>query len=165
MKDLYEDSVKRQKDDPESYRNNIRSDRVRAKMETDFVAAQKVCQNLDIKAAEEAGTEVVKNILWRGLDRDIETQQNDKLFRNRLMYERCPDLLEDSDNEEYSSVVQALEDDDEELNEFEALPLDNKMEMVLHYMRQTYCYCFWYFAFEIEKLIIGVVMLIRTRTT
>lgn len=143
MKDLYEDSVKRQKDDPETYRNNMRSERLRAKMETDFVAAQKVCQNLDIKAADDAGTEVVKNILWRGLDRDSEMQHKDKLFRNRLMYERRSNLLEDGDSEEYSSVVEALEDDDEELNEFNALPLENKLDMVLHYMRQTYWYCFW----------------------
>jgi hypothetical protein len=96
-----------------------------------------------MKAAEEARTEVVKNILWRGLDRDLEIQHRDKQFRNRLMYERRPNLLEDSDNEELSSVVQELEDDDEELNEFEALPLENKLDMVLHYMRETYWYCFW----------------------
>ena len=31
-----------------------------------------------------------------------------------------------------------------ELDEFEALPLDNQLEMILHYMRETYFYCFWY---------------------
>ena len=122
----------------------MRSERLRAKLETDFLAAQKVCQNLDIKAAGDEGPEVVRNILWRGLERDRETQHKDKVFRNRLMYERRPNLLEDSDSEEYSSFVETLEDEDEELNEFEALPLENKMDMVLHYMRQTYWYCFWY---------------------
>jgi hypothetical protein len=152
-------------DDPETYRNNIRSERLQAKLESDFIQAQKVCQNLDVKAAEAAGTEVVKNILWRGLDRDIETKEREKQFRHRLMYERRLNLLEGSEDEEYSSTVQELEDDDEELNEFEALPIANKLDMVLHYMRETYWYCFWYPRFRSTALSLGVDVLMQTRRT
>lgn len=112
-------------------------------MESDLLQAQKVCRNLDINAAENARTELSKNILWRSLDRDLDRQHRDKQIRNRMMYEKGPNLLGDSDDEEYSTVVQELEIDDEELDRFEALPLENKIDMVLHYMRESYFYCFW----------------------
>ena len=143
MKELYEDSLKRRKEESDTYRNNISAERLQAKLETDFIQSQKVCQNLDIKAAEVADTEVFKNILWRGLDRGLEMQLRDKQFRNRMMYERRPNRQEGYDNEEYSSVLQKLDDDDEKLDEFEALPIENRIDMVLHYMRVTYWYCFW----------------------
>jgi hypothetical protein len=112
-------------------------------METDLLEAQKVCRNLDINAAENARIELAKNVLWRGLDRDFERQHRDRQIRNRMMYEKGPNLLGDSDDDEYNSFVQELNADDEELDKFEALPLENKIDMVLYYMRETYFYCFW----------------------
>ena len=143
MKDLYENSVKRQKDDSDTYRNNIRSERLQVKMETVLLEAQKVCRNLDINAAENAQIELAKNILWRGLDRDFDRQHRDRQIRNRMLYENGSNLLGDSDDNEYNSSVQELDTDDEELDKFEALPLENKIDMVLYYMRETYFYCFW----------------------
>lgn len=165
MKDLYQDSVKRQKDDSDTYRDNIRSGRLQVKLETDLLEAQKACRNLDINAAENARIELAKNILWRGLDRDLDRQHRDGQIRNRMMYEKGPNLLEDSDDDEYNSVVQELETDDDELDKFEALPLQNKIDMVLHYMRETYFYCFWQDLFQSNKLSLGVDVLTLMRMT
>jgi hypothetical protein len=144
LKELYEDSVKRQKEDSDSYRNTVRSERLEARLQENLKQAQKVCQNLDTKAAESDGNAIPSNVFWRGLDRDRELEHKEKRFRNRIMYERSANPLGESDDEEYDSVVQDLEGEDTELDEFEALPLENQLEMVLHYMRETDFYCFWY---------------------
>src|SRR2546423_1383735 len=122
LKQLYEDSVKRRKQDSESYLSTIRSSRLEIKLRENLRQAQKTCQTLDIKAAELAGKEVILNVFWRGIDRERELAEKDKRFKNRLMYERSANLLGESDDEEYEGTVQNLEDEDEELDEFEGLP-------------------------------------------
>jgi|SRR5579859_5096856 len=144
LKELYEESVKRQKQDSDSFRNTARSEREEARLQKNLREAQKVCQNLDIKAAEAAEKEVPRNVFWRGLERDRENEDKEKRLKNRIMYERSASLLGESDDEEYDTVVQ-LEEEDTELDEFEALPLENQLEMVLHYMRETHFYCYWYY--------------------
>jgi hypothetical protein len=143
LKELYEDSVKRQKNDSDSYRDTVRSERLEARLRENLHQVQKVCQNLDTKAAESAGVETPRNVFWRGLDRDREIAEKEKQFRRRVMYERSANTLGEIDDEEYDTAVQEVEGDDAELDEFEALPLDNQLEMILHYMRETYFYCFW----------------------
>ena len=148
LKELYEDSLKRQKGDSDSYRLNVRSERLEARLRNTLREAQKVCQNLDTKAAEkETGDRTTQrelpNVFWRGLERDREMVQKEKRFRNRVLYEISENLLGESDGEEYDNVVQA-DEEDEELDEFESLPLENQLEMILHYMREKYFYCFWY---------------------
>ena len=157
LKELYEDSVKRQKDDSDSYRDTVKSERLEARLQENLKQAQKVCQNLDTKAAESTGKEVTSNVFWRGLDRDREMEHKERRFRNRIMYERSANPLGESDDEEYHSVVQDLEGDDAELDQFEALPMENQLEMILHYMRETYFYCFWYvLKIEAADLHLGV---------
>lgn len=144
LKELYEDSVKRQKEDSDSYLYAVRSERLEAKLRESLHLAQKTCQSLDIKAAEGSENKEPSNVFWRGLDRERESIEKEKRFRRRLLYEGSANLLGESDNEEYEKVVQELDDEDVELDEFEALPLENQLEMILHYMRETYYYCFWY---------------------
>ena len=144
LKEMYEESVKRQKEEPDNYRNNIRSERLETRLKNNLRQAQKVCQNLDTTAAESKGKKPSLNVFWRGLDREREREHNEKRFRNRLMFERSSNLLGDSDNEEYDNVVQSLEDEDTELDEFEALPLEDQFTTILRYMREKYFYCFWY---------------------
>jgi len=152
LKELYEDSLKRQKEDSDTYRLNVRSERLEARLKSNLRQAQQACQNLDTKAREKEPPDInskqeLPNVFWRGLERDRELEQKEKLFRRRVLYERSRNLLGESDDEEYDNVVQ-VDDEDEELDEFESLPLENQLEMVLHYMREKYFYCFWYpFAF------------------
>jgi hypothetical protein len=131
LKELYEDSVKRQKNDSESYRDTVRSERLEARLQDNLRQAQKVCQNLDIKAAERAGIETPRNTFWRGLDRERGRAEKEEQFRRRIMYEGSSNLLGESDDEEYDTVVQEMDGDDTELDEFEALPVDNQLEMIL----------------------------------
>jgi hypothetical protein len=143
LKELYQDSVKRQKEDSDSYLYSVRSERLEAKLRENLRKAQQTCQTLDIKAAEKFGKKEESNIFWRGLDRERESIEKERRFRRRVLYERSTNPLGESDDEEYDNVVQSLDDEDSELDEFEALPLENQLEMILHYMRETYYYCFW----------------------
>jgi Domain of unknown function (DUF4187) len=144
LKELYEDSVKRQKEDSDSYVNAVRSENMEARLRENLRQAQKTCQSLDIKAAEGKENKELSNVFWRGLDRERESIEKEKRFRRRILYEASANLLGESDDEEYDKVEQEKDDEDAELDEFEALPLENQLEMILHYMRETYCYCFWY---------------------
>ena len=160
LKELYEDSLKRQKEDSDTYRLNVRSERLEARLKDKLREAQKVCQNLDTEAAEKGSAETTSikelpNVFWRGLERDREMEQKEKRFRSRVLYERSANLLGESDDEEYDNVVQ-VDCEDEELDEFEALPVENQLEMILHYMREKYFYCFWYPSVSKGMLMIGV---------
>jgi hypothetical protein len=166
LKELYEDSLKRQKGDSDTYRLNVRSERLETRLKNNLRQAQKVCQNLDTKAAENESTDStapkeLPNVFWRGLERDREMKQKEKRFRRRVLYERSANILGESDDEEYDNVVQ-VEEEDEELDEFEALPLENQLEMILHYMREKYFYCFWYRFVSQDMLMIGVDVRIMT---
>src|SRR5271170_4463556 len=88
LKELYEDSVKRQKEDSDSYLNIVRTERLEQKLRENLRQAQKTCQTLDIKAAEAAGKPAPSNVFWRGLDREREAIEKEKRFRNRVLYER-----------------------------------------------------------------------------
>src|SRR5271170_4348521 len=169
LKELYEDSLKRQKEDSDTYRLNVRSERVETRLKNNLRQAQKVCRNLDTKAAEKDSTDNttpkdLPNVFWRGLEGDREREQKEKRFRRRVLYERSANLLGESDDEEYDNIVQ-VQDEDEELDEFEALPLENQLEMILHYMRENYFYCFWYHAVSKGILMIGVDARIMTLKT
>jgi len=152
LKELYEDSVKRTKEDADTYRNTIRSERMENRLKENLIQAQKVCQNLDAKDAESKGVEVPSNVFWRGLERNTERELKEKRFRSRVMYEHSRNILGDSDDEAYDKTVTPLEDEDVELDDFEALPLENQFEMILHYMREKYYYCFWY-GFSLRNLL------------
>ena len=143
LKELYQDSVKRQKEDSDSYRNAVRSEHLEAQLRRNLQKAQQTCQTLDIKAAEAEKKEVLSNVFWRGLDRERESREKEKRFARRVLYERSSNSLGESDDEGYDRVEQEVDDEDEELDEFEALPLEYQHEMILHYMRETYHYCFW----------------------
>jgi hypothetical protein len=142
LKELYEESVKRQKEDSDTYRNSLKSERLEARLQENLRQAQQTCQTFDLRAAEKGLIKEPRNVFWRGLDREREMQEKEKRFRRRIMYEKSANILGESDEEEYDTTVQEL-DEDVELDEFEVLPLEKQFEMILHYMRETYNYCFW----------------------
>ena len=138
LKEAYEQSVKRQKEDSDAYLDNFKTEREEARLAENLRQAQMVCQNLDHDAAEKKGVDLKKNVLWRGLDRKREKEHEERRARNKKLYERSA-----FDDEEYDTQEVKLEGEDEELDEFEGLPLEEQMDKVLTYMRETYYYCFW----------------------
>ena len=145
LKEAYDESVKRQKEESEAYVNNLRAERECAHLRENIRQAQLVCQNLDEANVEKMDQKAKSNVLWRGLVRERTQDREDQLRRKRLLYEHSP-----FDHEEYDKNEVKLEKEDTELDEFEALPLELQLNKILLYMRDTYYYCFWY-SFDWDK--------------
>jgi len=87
------------------------------------------------------------NLLYRPLVRDRLVKERER----RARYDLTQSL---SRNEEYteedaddklawSSVVQDLDEEDPELEEYEGLPVTERLEKVIKHLREKYWYCFW----------------------
>jgi hypothetical protein len=87
------------------------------------------------------------NVLYRPLVRDRLAKERER----RARYDLTQSL---SRNEEYteedaddrlalSSEVQDLDEDDPELEEYEGLPIADRLDKVIKHLRETYWYCFW----------------------
>jgi hypothetical protein len=96
------------------------------------------------------------NVLWRGLIRKREEKQRDQRMRNDLQQSlslRLPsydDTNEDADDRRAMGkeatqymLVEDLEEDDPELDEFNALDPAQRLEKLTQYLRDEYNYCFW----------------------
>ena len=95
------------------------------------------------------------NVLWRGLVRGREEKERDRSMRYDLSQSisRLP-TYEDPDEEKdekiamgkesvLHSVVEDLEEGDPELDAFNALPPEERLQKLVEYLRSEYYYCFW----------------------
>lgn len=98
------------------------------------------------------------NVLWRGivrhrLEKDHERRMRrdleDSLASRRPRYddtEEDPDdklALPSADDKSKILMEEDLEEDDPDLDEFNALDLKERLGKVVKYLRDTYYYCFW----------------------
>lgn len=95
------------------------------------------------------------NVLWRGLARGREEAERERRMRHDLdqSLSRLPTYEDDSEDEDDLRAlgkektayvpVEDLEEEDPELDEFNALEPDEKLARLVEYMRKEYCYCFW----------------------
>jgi len=92
------------------------------------------------------------NVLWRGLVRDREEKERDRRMRYDLhqSLSRRPtydDPDEDKDDQlalgKKDALEEDLEEEDPELDEFNALPPAERLRRLVDYLRETYHYCFW----------------------
>ncbi|WPH02612.1 Hypothetical protein R9X50_00547700 [Acrodontium crateriforme] len=89
------------------------------------------------------------NILWRPLVKQRLEKERERRRRydleqslsRRTDYDD-PDADED-DKLAYGHEVEELDDEDEELNEFEAINAAERLEKIIDELRRKYCYCFW----------------------
>jgi hypothetical protein len=97
------------------------------------------------------------NLLWRGLARDRVEKDRDKRMRHDLQQSlsRLPEV-DDSDSDDADDfdspsasrdraaiAEEELDEDDGELDEFKALPSEQRLEKLVLYLRDKYWYCFW----------------------
>jgi hypothetical protein len=95
------------------------------------------------------------NILWRGLVRRREEKERDRRMRYDLQQSlsRLPTYDdEDEDKEDKRALgkntvqynlVEDLEEEDPELDEFNALAPAERLQKLVIYLREEYRYCFW----------------------
>lgn len=95
------------------------------------------------------------NVLWRGLVRSREEKERSRRMRNdlRQSHSRLPgyeDPNEDKDDQialgrgnATTTFVEDLEDEDEELASFNELPVAQRLQKLVSYLREDHQYCFW----------------------
>lgn len=95
------------------------------------------------------------NLLWRGLVRRREEKERDRRMRYDLQQSlsRLPtydDENEDKDDKRalgkvsmQHNLVEDLEEEDPELDEFNALPPMERLQKLVLHLREEYNYCFW----------------------
>ncbi|KAF2846841.1 G-patch-domain-containing protein [Plenodomus tracheiphilus IPT5] len=157
--------VKRSKEEEGDYLEMRRQEQMEKKLERDLDSAQRTAERLADKAAEEQGTpepgeKPLKeiNVLWRGRARRRVEIKHEKQQRRELensLSSRLPTLAaEDEDDDSkvaqgkdlapfYTTLEHDPEDEDTELAEFEALPVTERLQKVLRYLRENYRYCLY----------------------
>ncbi|KAK5654976.1 hypothetical protein OQA88_6735 [Cercophora sp. LCS_1] len=151
--------VKKAKVDEEGYRERVRREREDGRLERLVGAAQKVVEGLE----EGRGTGMLLRgvpVVYRGLVKVREEAERERRMRrdveNAVNSSRLPgyeDGEEDEDDRRALGKTEAmgtkyvtaedLDEEDEELDEFDALPPGERLEKVVAYLRKEHRYCFW----------------------
>ncbi|KAI4833650.1 hypothetical protein E4T44_09305 [Aureobasidium sp. EXF-8845] len=151
---------KKQKADAGEYRERVAREREEKRQEGMWWGAMKVCEKLDTEEedGEEQGKRQKKdgsnkdpkkaNVLWRTLALQRQRNEKDKLLRKGALdslSSRWHDDEADSDDKiALGMEVEELEDEeDTELEEFNALSVAERLEKLVVYLRETHHYCFW----------------------
>ena len=88
------------------------------------------------------------NVLWRPLVKERLEKERARRMRYDLdqSLSRKLDYTEDDEDEDLAfgnEVEEDLDEEDQELEEFEALPAEERLAKLLTYLREKYNYCFW----------------------
>jgi hypothetical protein len=149
---------KKQKAGEGEYRERVAREREEKRKEGMWWGAMKVCEKFDEEEEAEKGEEVKKeaknegkkvNLLWRTLAQQRQQRDKDKVLRKGALdslSSRWHDDEADADDKiALGMEVEDFEDEEEdkELEEFNALEVGERLEKLVVYLRDTYHYCFW----------------------
>ncbi|KAI1649837.1 uncharacterized protein F4817DRAFT_16484 [Daldinia loculata] len=124
------------------------------------------CTKADGEATEETAAKTRKKrtistrplksipVVWRGLIRSREEAERDRRMRHDLEQSstRLPTFVEDLEDDDKTALgktatayvqVEDLEEEDPELDEFNALEVEERLKRLVEYLRKQYHYCFW----------------------
>ncbi|KAH8701131.1 hypothetical protein BGW36DRAFT_357758 [Talaromyces proteolyticus] len=192
------DVSKKAKAEEGEYRDRMRLEREERRVEAQVHAAQKVAEKLDTEAEEYAQDTVERddgegggqsskkkpvnmkptsqiNILYRGLVRERQERERERLVRQALETSlpssffpkpRLPgtreEESEDQDDEHATGPQQSRDlsyfeeeqdEEDPELDEFNALEATEKLHRLVMFMRDKFQYCFWCkYRYEDDKM-------------
>ena len=160
--------AKRSKEEEGDYLEIRRQEQKDKKMERDLDNAQRTAERLSDKEAGETGTPELSekslkdiNVLWRTRARrraEIKQEKQQRRELNNSITSRLPTLADadDDDDDDDSKIAQGqdltpfyttlennLEDEDEELADFEALPVADRLQKILIFLRDRYHYCLY----------------------
>ncbi|KAF2858350.1 hypothetical protein K470DRAFT_221503 [Piedraia hortae CBS 480.64] len=148
-----EQGFKRQKMDEQSFRERTREEHEERRAEGQMWRAMRTLESFESEDGEVKDSVPLKaiNLYWRPLVK----QRREKEGASRRI---APLRNEDSDSEDedgalsktlnggedaLQGVVDEDDDDDPELEEFEALSFAERLERIVFEMRHKYHYCFW----------------------
>jgi hypothetical protein len=151
------------------YREQTRLEKAANRAEGQFKGAQRVIENIESKTAEdqedaaksdmngkaEGPSPIDKlplksiDVVWRGLIRHRRQKEAESIMKRivRDVYESDDeDVLGDFKprrRKQQTYVEEDLDEEDEELDEFNALEPQERLRRVVEYLRNKYNYCFW----------------------
>jgi len=162
---------KRVKAEEGEYRERVRREREGARLEGQVGAAMRVAERMNTEREEEnaeestgdaapkrkISTKPLKqiNVLWRGLVRKREEKERERRMRYDLQQSlsRLPtydDPDEDKDDRKalgkdliQHTLVEDLEEEDPELDGFNALDPTEQLQKLVVHLREEFNYCFW----------------------
>ncbi|OAA73997.1 D111/G-patch [Cordyceps fumosorosea ARSEF 2679] len=172
--------AKVQKLDPDEYRERVRREREDAKLEKQFLAAQRLVERMDEEEDGDGGDASASEddaegrdkggraprpissrplrsvpVLYRGLVRHREEKERDRRMRYDLeqSLSRLPAYEEEDDDPDYKTalgkrgtvyaVAEDLDEEDPELDAFNAVDVHERLERLLKHLREQHRYCFW----------------------
>jgi hypothetical protein len=153
------------------YRETVRTEIEDKRIEGRIHAAQKVCETLDTRLAEEEAIDdgtipnspttlldpKTVNVLWRSLLLHRKEKERQRALRQQMLDASMSfsrrEYNEDHPRPSLAEAAGALrstvyeedgeDQEDEELEEFEALDSLERLQRILDYLRNRHHYCFW----------------------
>lgn len=161
-----ESGVKRSKLTEEGFRERNVREKEEKRLEGMWYGAMKILEAFDEDGAKEADgaqqSSTAKsaekddsskrplrsmNLLYRPLVRDRLGKERERRARYDLTqsFSRNYEYTEEDADDKlaFSSEVQDLDEEDPELEEYEQLPIAERLEKVIKHLREKYWYCFW----------------------
>ena len=147
---------KREKKDDEDkgdFRERIAREREEKRVEGQARGAMAVLEGLEEGSQSRTGTALRRpqkvNVLWRGLVRERQRKEQDRLMRYNLIQSLSKDAkyvdVDEDDQDRLALGKEEVEEesDDGELDEFEALEPRERLTRLVDYLRAEHWYCFW----------------------
>ena len=160
---------KKQKAEAGEYRERVAREREEKRAEGMWWGAMKVCEKFDTEEEEEEKGQVGKkeeeeekekdthkekdakkvNVLWRPLSLQRHQRDKDKVLRKGALDSLSSRWHDDeADHDDKIALGMEIEDvedeeEDQELEEYVALSVGERLEKLVVYLRDTYHYCFW----------------------
>jgi hypothetical protein len=164
-----QDVDKKRKVDAGEFRERQQKEREEKRMEGQMWGAMKVCERLEEEDEAEQSTDQTPvaprpkttkplksvNVLWRTLVKQRAINDRDRRMRYDLhqSLSRRPDYNDpDEDKEDQMALSKKaeteevdvdLDEEDAELDQFEALEVSEKVDRLVAYLREKWHYCFW----------------------
>ena len=119
-----------------------------ASIESDLTGEQSAdTKGKDIKRKSRPTNQI--NVLWRGLVRQREEKERERRMRYDL-HQSLPRNVKHEDPEEdehdrlaFGDEEEEVDEEDPELEEFNALKPPERLARLVGYLRESYSYCFW----------------------
>lgn len=168
-----EGEAKRVKAEEGEYRDRVAREREERRLEGLVGGAMRVAERLDTEAeavgkdgptneaeapngddgtgAPSKKTKPTKriNVLWRGLVRQREEKERERRARYDLLQSLSRNATyddpeeDDQDRQAWGTEEEEVEEEDAELDAFNALELAERLSKLVAYLRTTHRYCFW----------------------
>jgi Domain of unknown function (DUF4187)/G-patch domain len=159
LKEAAESVAKKAKEDETTFKERVRIEHLEKRREGQIIAAQKVAEKFDTQADESTNPTIQRplksfNVLWRGIARERLLREQERRMRHDLLQSstRLPSYVDDDEDVDDRKalgkdaavfVEEDLEDEDPEVDEFNALPSEERLEKLVNHLRETHQYCFW----------------------